>query len=200
MRTEDVEQLASLDDLTQGVLVAVVAGTTGESRLLELTGLTNADGVLVAGTRVETPQGAVVADGSADYVITAAGESPNLDGRTRLRPPAESMPQVVYLGDEAGDVESSRHSMPARWMRSLGEKSAISMRPAPPGGSFAITALDTEVEHGAFTLALKDEELASCIDERLRWLTDDLRIVYPQWRDDPSVFMRRAEMWNDRAR
>ncbi len=201
VRMEDAERLASHDDLTQDVLVAVVAGTTGESRLLELTGLTSSDGVLVAGARVETPQGIVVADGSADYVVTAAGESPNLEGRTRLHPPVESMPQVVYLGDEAGDVEilealnAGKVDAFAR-----GEIGNLDASRVYGGGSFVVTALDTEVEHGAFTLALKDEELASCIDERLRWLTDDLRIVYPQWRDDPSVFMRRAEMWNDRAR
>ena len=200
VRVDDAEHLASHDDLTQDVLVAVVPGTTGESRLLELTGLANASGVLIAGARVETPQGMVVADGSTDYAITAAGESPNLEGRTHLHPPVESMPQVVYLGDEAGDAEILEAlklgKVDAFARGEIGNLDAA----RASGGSFVVTALDTKVEHGAFTLALKDEELASCIDERLRWLTDDLRIVYPQWRDDPSVFMRRAEMWNDRAR
>ena len=39
---------------------------------------------LAAGTRVETPEGAVVADGSTDYRIDAAGETANLLGRQRL--------------------------------------------------------------------------------------------------------------------
>ena len=200
VKVEDAERLASHDDLTQDVLVAVVPGTTGESRLLELTGLVNASGVLVAGARVETPQGAVVADGNADYVITAAGESPNLEGRTHLHPPVESMPQVVYLGDEAGDTEILEAlklgKVDAFARGEIGNLDAA----RASGGSFVVTALDTEVEHGGFALALEDKELASCMDERLEWLTDNRRIGYRQWQDDPSVFMRRAEIWNDRAR
>lgn len=48
------------------------AGTTGEARLVELTGITDAAGVLAVGTRVDTAAGTAVADGSAAYAITGA--------------------------------------------------------------------------------------------------------------------------------
>ena len=63
-----------------------------------------------------------------------------------------------------------------------------------------VTALDAEVEIGGFTLDADDVELASCIDERIDWLTDERRISYSEWLEEPSVFMRRAEKWVDRER
>ena len=66
VRAADAGRLATHDDLTSDVRVGALAGTTGEFRLLELTGLVDANGVLAAGTRVETPAGTVVADGSAE--------------------------------------------------------------------------------------------------------------------------------------
>jgi hypothetical protein len=38
-------------------------------------------------------------------VITAANASAALDGRTRIHPPSESMPQVVHLGDTLRESE-----------------------------------------------------------------------------------------------
>ena len=100
VRAEDAARLASHDVLTGAARVGVLASTTGEARLLQLTGLADADGVLAAGALVETGAGEVVADGSADYRITASEVSPVLEGRRHLRPPDDAMPQVVYLGDE----------------------------------------------------------------------------------------------------
>ena len=76
VRAEDAERLASHDDLTGDVRVGALAGTTGEARLLELTGLAGADGALAADVRVDTPAGTVVADGGMTYSITAAGRLP----------------------------------------------------------------------------------------------------------------------------
>lgn len=86
---EDADRLSSHAALTSDVRVGALIGTSGEARMLALTGLTDAEGVLVAGTRVETPKGEVTADGSPDYFITGAGAAPELDGRTRIRPPSE---------------------------------------------------------------------------------------------------------------
>ena len=199
IRSEDAEHIATHDNLTSDMSVGVIAGTTGESRLLELTGLVGADGTLAAGVRVDTPRGMVVADGSANYVITAAGESPNLEGRNHLYPPSETMPQVIYLGDETGEVELIE-ALDAGRIDALA-RGEIGNRAATRASddSLVVTALDVQTEIGGFTLAAEDGELASCIDERVNWLTDDRRIGYGEWLDDPSVFMRRAEMWNDRV-
>ncbi|MCY3783291.1 MAG: transporter substrate-binding domain-containing protein [Chloroflexi bacterium] len=199
VRAADAERLAVYDDLHRDVRVGALAGTTGEARLLELTGLVDAQGLLTAGTRVETPRGTLVADGSAAYTVTAAGASPNLDGRRRLDPPSDNLPQVIYLGDDAGETEllqalrDGRIDAIARG--EVGNRDAA----RASGGAFAVTALDERVEHGGFTLAVEDAALASCLDERMAWLTDNRRLGYAEWLDDPTVFMRRAEMWNAQA-
>lgn len=200
VRADDAKRLASHDDLTSAVRVGVLAGTTGESRLLELTGLAGTDGVLTAGVRVDTPRGTVVADGGARYSITAAGASDNLEGRSRIYPPSEHMPQVIYLGDDAGETELldalGAGTIDAIARGEIGNRDAARAY----GAAFAVTALDAEAELGGFALAVEDRELASCVDERLVWLTDERRIGYGEWLNDPSVFMRRAEAWNDTVR
>ena len=197
VRAEDAERLASHNDLTSDLRIGALAGTTGEFRLMERTGLVNADGYLAAGVRVDTPQGTVVADGSADYIITAAGESPSLEGRSHLYPPSKNMPQVVYLGDETELLDALDYGRIDGLARGeIGNRDAARKL----GGSFAVTALDAKTEHGGFALASEDVALASCLDERLNWLTDDRRIGYGEWLDDPSVFTSRAKMWDDAAR
>ena len=196
VRAEDAERLASHDKLTSDVRVGALAGTTGEARLLVLTGLANAAGVLASGTRVETPQGEVVADGSADYSITAAGESPSLEGRLRLYPPSETLPQVVYLGETSGEAELlaalADGTVDAVARGEIGNRDVSH----ESGGAFVVTALDPEVEHGGFTLDVEDAGLLTCLDEKIEYLVDGGRIGYAEWLADPSVFMRRAEAWS----
>ena len=197
VRAEDADRLATHADLTRDVRVGALAGTTGEARLLELTGLVGAGGVLLPGVRVDTPQGAVVADGSSGYFITAAEESENLVGRTRLYPPSEDMPQVVYLGDESGEQELldalAEGTIDALARGEIGNREASGVSST----GFAVTALDEAYELGGFTLDLEDVALASCLNERINWLTDNRNIGYAEWREDPAVFMGRARMWND---
>ena len=198
VRAEDASSLQSHADLTSDTRVGALAGTTGEFRLLELTGLVDAEGTLAAGIRIDTPQGAVTADGSADYAITAAGESPNLAERLRLHPPAETMPQVIYLGSELGEAELldalAAGDIDALARGEIGNRDAAYLS----DGAFVVTALDDQVEYGGFTLDVDDAELASCLDEKIDWLTDSRQIGYAEWVEDPAVFMARAQMWNDR--
>lgn len=198
VRTEEAPSLQSHADLTSDVRVGALAGTTGEFRLLELTGLVDAEGILAAGARIDTPQGAVTADGSADYVITAAGESSNLAERLRLHPPAETMPQVIYLGSELGEAELldalAAGDIDALARGEIGNRDAAYLS----DGALVVTALDDQVEYGGFTLDVDDAELASCLDEKIDWLTDSRQIGYAEWVEDPAVFMVRAQMWNDR--
>ena len=195
VRAEDGARWVSHDDLTSEVRVGVLASTTGEARLLVLTGLINADGVLAAGVRVETQTDTVVADGSADYFITAASASPNVEGRRYLYPPVDTMPQVVYLGDETGEVELldalAAGKIDALARGEVGNRDAVHAS----DGAFAVTVLDAAVEYGGFTLAVEDEDLATCIDDKINYLTDNRRIGYGEWRQDPLIFMTRARMW-----
>lgn len=200
VRAADAERLASHADLTSDVLVGALAGTTGEFRLLELTGLADANGVLAAGVRVETAQGTVTADGSASFIITAAGATANLAGRQHLFPPDATMPQVVYLGDVSGEVEIIA-ALRAGEIDALA-RGEIGNRQAAHAAnvSLVVTALDEAVELGGFALAVEDAALAACLDEKINWLTDNRRIGYAEWVNDPQVFMRRAQIWNEGTR
>ena len=195
-RSGDAERYASYANLTSDVRVGVLRGTTGEARLLQITGIADGDGVLARGTRVETPTGTVVADGTRSYTITAASASAELEGRTRILPPSSAMPQVVYLGDVAGEQEllaALRDSIidaVARGEIGNGEAARAS------GGSLAVVAVDSLAEYGGFALDADDAEMLACIDVKLDWLTDDRRIGYAEWRSDPGVFRARAARWN----
>lgn len=195
VRAEDAERLQFHDMLTYDVRVGALAGTTGEARLLQLTGLADANGLLAAGTRVETDAGEVVADGSADYTVTAAMASPRLEGRRHLYPPEDSMPQVVYLGDETGERELlealAEGDIDALARGAIGNTDAA----MESEGSFVVTALDDAVEYGGFTVAAGDTELLALLNERIDFLTNHRRIGYAEWRADPTVFMQRAEQW-----
>ena len=200
VRAADAGRLATHASLDGDVRVGALAGTTGEARLLELTGLVNDEGVLLAGVRIETPNGMLTADGSANYVITSSQETPNLQDRTLLHPSDDTKPQIVYLGDELGESELlaalADGSIDAIARGEIGNQDAAAAR----GGAFAVTALDPQVEYGGFALAAEDAELAACIDDKVNWLTDNRQIGYGEWLSDASVFMQRAQLWNETER
>ena len=195
VRAHDAKRLSDHAALTRDVRVGVLSGTTGEARLLELTGIIDANGVLATGTRIETLQSTLTADGTTAYKITAADTSPNLVGREYLHPPSDDMPQVVYLGDELGESELlealAEGRIDAIARGEIGNRGA-----AYADAAFVVTALDSQVESGGFTLAVEDAELAACIDERFNYLTDGENISYAEWLQDSKIFITRAEMWN----
>ena len=194
-RAADAERFSAYEELTRDVRVGVLRGTTGEARLLQITGLADEDGVLATGTRIDTPRGTVVADGTAAYVITAAEASALLDRRTHIHPPSPTMPQVVHLGDTSGELEllealrEGAIDAVARGEIGNGEAAHAS------GGNFVVAALDSLAEYGGFTLDARDRDLLACIDEKLTWLTRDREIGYAAWREDPRVFLKRARRW-----
>ncbi len=195
VRSADANRLATHSDLTADVRVGALAGTTGESRLLQLTGLADDAGVLAAGSRIETPAGEVTADGSADYTITAAGASAALDGRRQLHPPDDTMPQVVYLGDELGEAELldalRSGDIDAIARGEIGNSDAAHQS----GNAFVVTALDPAIEYGGFTVAAGNADLLTRLNRHLDYLTDNRRIGYAEWLADPTIFMQRAAAW-----
>ena len=200
VRAADAERLASHSDLTSEDRVGALIGTTGEFRLLELTGLVDANGALIAGTRIETAEGEVVADGTAAYTITAAGASDHLAGRTRLVPPTADMPQVIYLNGQDGQEASELDLLNALGNGTIDAiaRGEIGNRDASVAsdGEFVVAALDAATELGGFALAVEDADLAACIDDKINYLTDSRRIGYGEWRANPAVFMERAQQWN----
>lgn len=195
VRAEDAERLATHAKLTSAARVGALADTTGEARLLQLTELADANGVLAAGTRVRTPRGVVTADGTAAYRITPAATTDNMVGRTRLLPPDATKPEVRYLGYERGEIELlealADGAIDAVARGEIGNSDAA----AASDGRFVVTALDPHSEFGGFTVAADNTTLLQCLNDKIRWLTNGGRIGYAQWRADTGVFTRRAEVW-----
>lgn len=210
VRAEDADRIQRYTDLTRDVRVGVLRGTTGEARLLQITGIVNANGVVAAGTRIDTPTGAVVADGTTDYKITASGSTPNIENRFTLYPYADSMPQVNYpvnmpyqgfdpsiprtliaLTEEQvllDNLQENRIDALARG--EIGNRDAASAS----AGAFVVTALDEQVEYGGFTVARENTELLEFLNKRIDYLTDNGNIGYAQWVVDNGVFMKRTQM------
>ena len=97
---------------------------------------------------LKPPKGTVIANGTSDYIITAAGATPNLAGRSHLYPPLENMPQIIYLGDEVGESELfealAEGSIDAIARGEIGNRDAT----YATGDAFVVTALDDQVEFG----------------------------------------------------
>ncbi len=192
VRAADADRLATHAGLQHSDTVGVIAGTTGESRLLQLVGYASDAGTLAAGTRAILADGSVVvADGTADFFVTAAGAAPELDGRRRLDHPAAALPQVVYLDDEGALIAALREGRIDAIAR--GEIGNRGVSRDYPG--LVVAALDPQVEWGGFTVDAEDHALLACLNRRIDYLTDNRRIGYAQWDEDPRVFLRRAWRW-----
>lgn len=196
VRAPDAARLSIHAALTSSDRVGVLAGTTGEARLLELTGLADEHGVLGAGVRIHTPSGELTSDGTEQYSIRSAQAVPQLRERRLIVPPDEGMPQVVYLAAGQGEQELlealAAGEIDAIARGEVGNREAADTA----AGTFTVTALDPAVEWGGFALDADDRDLAHCIDRRIEYLTDERRIGYQEWLADPLVFIRRAEHWN----
>ncbi len=196
VRAEDAKQLSDYASLTSDVRVGVLPATTGEARLLEITGLVDTKGILTAGTRIKTSQSTLLADGTVDYMITAAGTSPNLVDRLHIHPFSANLPQVVYLGQQSGESEL-REALEQGNIDAVARGEIGNRQMAHSSdGKFVVTAIDEQVEYGGFTLALQDTELMTHINEKIDYLIDGGNIGYKEWLQDPQIFMKQAEVWN----
>lgn len=195
VRAADAERLAEYGDLTGDVRVGVSLETTNEARFLRIVGLIDEDGVLLAGTRVTTPGGIVVADGSDTYRIAASGSSPNLAGRTQLEPPSPELPQVVFFGTESVLTEQPEALAGGQVDALAGDRILNSTVERMWAGALVVTAIDTLVDLGGFTLDQDEEALLACLDDKLNYLTDDRNIGFAEWLANPAVFLERAEAW-----
>lgn len=210
VRAEDAERLSEYASLTRDVRVGVLSGTTGEARLLQITGIVDANGVIAEGTRIDTPQGTLVADGTADYKMTAAASTPNMENRFTLYPPADNMPQVNYpvnmphqgfdpLTSRVTSVPSDEEVLLSNLLErridalargEIGNRDAA----AATHGACVVTALDEQVEYGGFTLAVEDTALQAALDGWIDYLTDVGNIGYAEWLADPKIFLKRAQV------
>ncbi len=194
VRSADAERIQRHRDLRADDRVGVLAGTTGEARLLQLLDFTD-DGRLAPGTRVHTPADVVLVDDDGRHSITASGASADLADRTRLEPADPNLPDVVYLGQLAGEQELldalSRGDVDAIARGTISNAAAA----FDSDGEFAVTALDQAVEHGGFAIDAANAELRSAINTAVAWLTDNGRIGITDWLADNTVFATRARQW-----
>ena len=195
VRAADAERLAEYGDLTGDDRVGVSAETTTEARFLQIVGLIDEDGVLLAGTRIATPGGIVVADGSDAYRIAASGSSPNLADRMELEPPSPELPRVVFFGTDTVLTQQPEALANGQVDALAGDKIANSTLEATWAGALAVTAVDTLVDLGGFTLDQDEETLLACLDDKLNYLTDERSIGFAEWLANPAVFLERAEAW-----
>ena len=202
-RAAEAARYDGYGSVTSADRIGAEPSSTGEGRMLQLTGLTDDAGVLVAGVLVETPAGVVETDGGDRYVITSGGASPEFEGRTRLLPPSDDLPEVAYVRGEAGaPAEARLIAMLLAGEIDLAAMTEISSLEAvrESGGGLAVVAREPETPYGGLAVALKDADLARCLSAKLDYLTDERRIGFAQWAEDPGVFMRRAERWNAERR
>ena len=198
VRSDDAPAIPTHAQLSTRHRVGAVEGTTGEARLLILCGIADHDGVLLPGARVQTPSGEITSDGSPDFTLTAASNPPQLHRRTRILPPdgRGDIPRIVLLGsDDDRYIQALRDGEIDAFARGeIGNTDAAQAA----DGQFAVTAYDPLVEFAAFTLPADADPLRARIDQRIRFLTDDQRLGYPDWRAEPGIFRRRADRWNRR--
>ena len=198
VRAWDAGRFSGYRGFSPEVRIAAIPGTTGEERLLHLTGFVGPDGALRPGVRVHLASGQVLeAGGSERLVITAASSSPRLERRRRLQPPGgvADMPQVVYFQEEAAHLEALRAGAVDAVARGMiGNADAV----AESVGALAIGARDPRQEFGGFALSASERTLAACLSRAIEHLTDSGRIGYEQWRADTAVFLRRAEEARER--
>ncbi|MCY4303629.1 MAG: transporter substrate-binding domain-containing protein [Aestuariivita sp.] len=194
VRKSDADRFASYQDLRETTRVGVIKSTTGEARMLEIVGLIDDEGHLAPQTLIETDVGSVVADGTDKFKISAAASSPTLTDRRRLVPPVETMPQVIYLDETEGEDE-------LLLALKLGDidviaRGEIGNRDAARKFGFHVSAIDSQAEYGGFAIDFENTALLKCVDERMNWLTDHGEIGYGDWLAEPTIFLKRADLWN----
>ena len=184
-------------DLTSAHRIGVFRGTTGEKRLLELTGITDAEGFLLAGTEVTLAGGEVLtagAPGSASGLRIAAGAgSAAIAERVRLTPPGNK-PALVYFDSEDAQIQAVLDgAVDAAARGTLGN--LIAARDP----NLRVTAIDAAGnELGAFSYpnTRAGDALRVTMNAAVSCLTANGTIGFGEWLDSGgAVFAERAGEW-----
>ncbi len=187
------------DDLTSEHRVGTYRATTGEKRLLELTGIIDSAGFIHAGTRVLLADGTLLTAGQPDSEsalrIAAGTGSAAIATRIRLTPPGDDQPEVLYF-----DSDDELISALLEGTVDVVARGEISNRIAAhdtPG--LRLTAIDTGGnEQGAFSYpdTPAGNALRVTMNTAITCLTANRAIGFAEWFDSGgTIFAERAEEW-----
>merc|ERR1719471_1447662 len=173
-------------------------GTTGEGRMLVLTGISDADGYLRAGTVVTMYDGSEFVTDGTQY-ITSGLASPELADRASLIAPGDDVPAVIYFHAEAdqltavmgGDIDA----IPGVDAIPRGEIGNIIAAAASDGALKVVGYDNSNIEAMGFYYANTDEGYATMeiMDRLVNFITADQTIMFNEYYNDETVFMARAE-------
>lgn len=186
-------------DLTSKHSVGVLRGTTGEKRLLELTGIIDAEGVLRGGTQVQLAGGDVLIAGEPDsgavLRIAAGTGSVAIATRVRLAPAGDNHPEVLYFNSDSEQLSALLEGVVDAVARGeLGNR--VTARDTP---ALRVTAIDTEgSEWGAFSYPYTPagNALRRAMNSAITCLTANGTIGFSQWLESGgTIFSERAKEW-----
>ena len=186
-------------DLTSEHSVGVLRGTTGEKRLLELTGIIDAEGVLRGGTQVLLAGGDVLIAGEPDsgaaLRIAAGTGSVSIATRVRLAPAGDNHPEVLYFNSDSEQLSALLEGVVDAVARGeLGNR--VTARDTP---ALRVTAIDTVgSEWGAFSYpdTPAGNALRRVMNSAITCLTANGTIGFSQWFESGgTIFSERAKEW-----
>ena len=186
-------------DLTSEHHVGVLRGTTGEKRLLELTGIIDAEGFLRSGTQVQLAGGDVLIAGEPDsraaLRIAAGTGSVAIATRVRLTPAGDDRPEVLYFNSDSEQLNALLEGVVDAVARGeLGNR--VTARDTP---ALRVTAIDTEgSEWGAFSYphTPAGNALRRAMNSAITCLTANGTIGFSQWFESGgTIFSERAREW-----
>ncbi len=187
------------DDLTSEHRVGLERGTTGEKRLLELTGIIDTAGFIRAGTRVLLADGTLLIAGSPDSEsalrIAAGTGSAAIDTRIRLTPHGDDQPEALYFNTFDEQISALLEgAVDALAGDEVGNR--IAARDIP---GLRLTAIDTGGnEQGAFSYpdTPAGNALRVTMNTAITCLTANRTIGFVEWFDSGgTIFAERAKQW-----
>jgi hypothetical protein len=203
MNAEDGLKIKTHDDLTCAYVVGAVRGTTGEYRFLAQANMINNidEGLIQKGvTVVMDNKEFMSSDGSLSIY------DPKVINRSRLIPPDCSLPLVKYFVAEDSMIPALEDGFIDAIARGYIGNKLIADR---SNGQLVVNAIYSlecprqesisckKKEEAVMFVKLDDQALLQRLNKYIDYLTDNGRIEYEDWRNNPSIFLERAKQFHN---
>lgn len=179
-------------DLDAGDTVGVIRGTTGESRFLQLVGLTDSSGYLAPNTTVITDTNETIITDQRTHKISASYSTTEIENRIHISSSDTGAPTVVYYTSEQAQIEALSNFMVDAIARGeIGNTIAASAS----NGSLKVTAIDTsDFEEAGFSYpnTAEGDILKNFMNAAIMCITSNGTIGFNDWYTDKSIFLNRA--------